>query len=580
MMLVSADWRDRVISPGPLAVQHAQLLERDGAAPQCAACHAAADDGLVGWTASLVVGHADSHTQSQLCMKCHSKTIDAELALAAHNVPPDRLAEITGDRGGTRRDVACAACHREHQGADFDLTAMSNASCQACHRQRYDSFAGDHPDFGAWPYERRTRIVFDHAAHQAKHFAKSDQPFDCRGCHLDDATGDVQLLANYGAACAACHDEKIDTSLARGVPMLALPTIDVDALRAAGIHVGRWPEMATGDFDGQLPPMMKLLLAADPTAARALDALGPDFEFIDVDPDDSEHLRAAGDLAAAIERLVSDLSQRGPAAVRQRLQTALGREVSDAELRALVAGLSVDTLRPAVAAWLPDIDAGDSEWTDGKDSRSESLIPEPRTLNPEPAYDPAGAWSRDDATFTIRYQPVSHADPVLTSWLALVVSTPNADRKPLVSAMLKELTKPTAPGLCASCHSVERTAAGRLVINWRADDRRSEPRSLTTFSHGPHLVLPQLADCTHCHALDTSASTASSYVDWNPHTFASEFLLLSKRACVECHTPTAAGDRCQSCHNYHVELVEQWQTDPGVRSQEPGVRETGLGRLE
>jgi len=81
----------------------------------------------------------------------------------------------------------------------------------------------------------------------------------------------------------------------------------------------------------------------------------------------------------------------------------------------------------------------------------------------------------------------------------------------------------------------------------------------TKFSHGPHLILPQLADCTACHALDKSGE-ATAYVGWDPHAFVSEFQPLSKRACVGCHTSTAAGDRCQSCHNYHVETVEVWRT--------------------
>ena len=125
--------------------------------------------------------------------------------------------------------------------ADFDLTAIDNAACQACHQQRYDSFADDHPDFGIWPYERRTRIAFNHASHQAKHFAEKKQAFDCRTCHVEDATRQVQLLASYEAACASCHDEKIATSVARGVPMLALPTLDVD-----GAEGGRASTSARG----------------------------------------------------------------------------------------------------------------------------------------------------------------------------------------------------------------------------------------------------------------------------------------------------------------------------------------------
>ena len=114
-----------------------------------------------------------------------------------------------------------------------------------------------------------------------------------------------------------------------------------------------------------------------------------------------------------------------------------------------------------------------------------------------------------------------------------------------------------------------------LAINWRAYDRTTEPRGFTKFAHGPHLTLPQLADCTSCHAIDDAANTAVSYTDLNPHRFVSEFKPMSKLQCAECHTATAAGDRCQSCHNYHVETVEGW------RFSTPGKRfEVGAQRLD
>src|SRR5690606_17932627 len=119
---------------------------------------------------------------------------------------------------------------------------MNDTACQSCHQQQYERFSTNHPDFGRWPYERRTRIIFNHASHEAKHFAEKKQAFDCRTCHVEDSTGAVQLLASYEASCAACHDEKIATSVAKGVPILALPTLDVDALQTAGHAIGAWPE--------------------------------------------------------------------------------------------------------------------------------------------------------------------------------------------------------------------------------------------------------------------------------------------------------------------------------------------------
>ena len=210
------------------------------ATPNCGACHAAASQNVAGWATSLVIAHDDQPTQSQLCMNCHAKTISKEHALAAHNLPANLLEQVSASRGvgkmSASREVACATCHREHHGAQFNLTAIENAACQSCHQQRFASFASDHPDFGNWPYERRTRIAFNHASHSGKYFAEKKQKFDCRACHVSDATDRVEQLASYETACASCHDEKIATSVGRGLPMLALPTLDVDALTKC------WPQ--------------------------------------------------------------------------------------------------------------------------------------------------------------------------------------------------------------------------------------------------------------------------------------------------------------------------------------------------
>jgi len=61
--------------------------------------------------------------------------------------------------------------------------------------------------------------------------------------------------------------------------MLALPTLDVDILKKTGHDIGAWPKGATGDFDGRLPPPMKLLLAGDPAAKKAIEKIGAGFEF-------------------------------------------------------------------------------------------------------------------------------------------------------------------------------------------------------------------------------------------------------------------------------------------------------------
>ena len=556
---LSAAWRDRVIAPGPLARQHAQLMERTDANNACAACHAAADQNAAGWMSSLVVGHGESATQSQLCVKCHGKTASPELALAAHSLPPEILRQIsakepTSATSNEQRSIACAACHREHHGAQANLTAIDNVACQTCHGRKFESFATDHPDFGSWPYERRSRIAFNHAAHRDKHFADKKQAFDCRSCHLDDSTGRVQQLASYEAACASCHDEKIATSVAQGVPMFTLPTLDTAALKSAGFDIGTWPKGATGDFDGRLPPAMKLLLAADPAAAQAMAKLGADFDFQDVDPNDRQHLEACAALATAIKKLMPDLAGSTDGTLAARLHGATGHAMSPADISALVSGLSADTLRGAAVAWKGEAPAEPRPYA--KAAQRELRPPANGRENDAKrplAFSPAGAWFRDDASFSIRYRPSGHADPVLTAWLNTLAVTPNLDQHPVAAAMFKELSKVNAAGLCASCHSAEKSSAGQLTVNWRAYDRTTEPRGFTKFAHGPHLLLPQLADCTHCHSIDSAASATVAYTDLDATRFVSDFAPMTKRHCAECHTPKAAGDDCQKCHSYHVE---------------------------
>jgi hypothetical protein len=569
-ILLNANSRDRAISPGPLAEQHAQLLENNVRDSNCAACHAAAERNVAGWAASLAIGHGDRSDQSQRCMECHDQTISKQFALAAHNLPADELRRLTTNPytpNSVNDALACAKCHHEHQGAQFDLTAISDAACQSCHQRVYESFSTDHPDFGRWPYERRTRIAFNHASHSSKHFAEKKQAFDCRSCHVEDATRGEQLLVGYAAACASCHDEKISTSVAKGVPILMLPTLDVEALKEAGHDIGAWPEEATGDFDGRLPPTMKLLLASDPEAAKAMATLGADFEFFDVDPDDPQQLEATATLAGAIKQLFAELANAGPPAAAERLQISLRKEVTKSQLDVLFAAMPANLIASAAKSWLPNNGKAITPFSPVSEATPPKAI-KPRTQRPI-AFDPAGTWAQDDATLSIRYTPAAHVDPVLTGWLDLVAATPHLEQRPLALAMFKELTSATTPGLCASCHTAEQSKDGTFTVSWRAYDGAAQPRTFTKFAHGPHLLLPQLSDCTSCHTINDATNPATSTDQYDPHAFASDFQPLNKQQCAQCHTAKAAGESCQKCHNYHVDEIEVWRlqsiSDFGLR---------------
>ncbi len=541
LMMLGGSWRNQWFAPGPLTTHHAQVLHGAAWQERCTNCHAAAEQPVGAWLTALV-GTQLGPTQSTKCLACHDQSIDPQLALVAHNVPaeflgaefgtvpaPDspRAARPLSAAAGARpsQDLACAVCHQEHHGAAHAIAAMDNARCQSCHTHQYDSFAKDHPEFGTWPYQRRTRIAFSHATHSGKHFAEKHRDFACQQCHVEDDTRGVQLTLGYDVACAECHDADIATGTAGGVPLLAMPTLDVEALRDAGHPLDRWPPRATGDFDGRPPAMMKLLLAQDNEARAAMGVLGPDFDFFDIDPDDATHLRATAQLAAATERLLDSL--------------AAGK-TGDALVRGLPLGL-VDLAREA--------------WTNESGNRG------------VPPQD--GTWRVDATSLSLRYQPTGHADPVLQAWYEAAVAEPDAN---LRAALVADFSGPAAPGRCTSCHSIESTrtessgsdvdtsppgnAPGQLRINWHTYDRRQEPRGFTRFSHTPHLLPVELRDCTACHAVNHAANTASNYNSYTPEAFASDFHPTPKATCAACHNRTAVGENCTQCHNYHI---ESWQ---------------------
>jgi hypothetical protein len=275
-----------------------------------------------------------------------------------------------------------------------------------------------------------------------------------------------------------------------------------------------------------------LLLAADPRMADVIAALGPRLDLYDVDPDDAKQLAAVAELSSAIRSLLDELSEAGPESIEHRLEFVLGRELSRGEVDALSRRLTVQEL----AAFR------DQQFASAGGIAGRSA-PDERSL--------AGSWVNDDRTLSLRYLPAGHADPWVRAWLDVTAEAASGPYAAMAEPLLRAALKPTAPGQCGSCHSVERDAAGKLAIQWRPFDPPSAPPELTRFDHGPHVIQPQMSDCASCHRIKSGLETAS-YSGDDPHQFVSGFEPMSKSACVTCHTAGAAGDGCTQCHNYHV----------------------------
>ncbi len=277
----------KFFSPGPLSFAHASVGSK------CSDCHAGLGNQPVAWlttaarTASV---HADSH----LCLNCHNV---GAMPLQPHSLPSVEIKQITskvrshGAIGGTPaglkvarlvagpvleqgEQLACATCHQEHRGNQFDLRQLSDQQCQGCHSRQFNSFADGHPNFTSYPFDRRTRIIFDHEAHFSKHFTEPAQagvaPRRCVDCHQTDVNGNTMGLKPFEVICASCHRDQIKGkgAVSAGLAVISLPRLD-DRVMTGKYAIGEWPE----DADQSLTPFMRLLLSSDARLHTALEQL-------------------------------------------------------------------------------------------------------------------------------------------------------------------------------------------------------------------------------------------------------------------------------------------------------------------
>ena len=185
-------------------------------------------------------------------------------------------------------------------------------------------------------------------------------------------------------------------------------------------------------------------------------------------------------------------------------------------------------------------------------SSSSSAVAE--TSDPNQRFDPsrmlpAGGWYRDDVRLTISYRGAGHSDPVLRSVVEMMAHLQPSD------PVRRRWLATRAVAACTSCHpDAAETSGWTAVANIGRRDR------FTKFSHGPHLNIARLTDCTHCHAIATGSETpmqdvtltsASGETEYLPH---DEFKPLELEACATCHTAKAAGDNCTTCHRYHIDF--------------------------
>ena len=360
------------LMPGPLASAH-------GAIENCSACHTKSGSGKLSWIHGLVAG--DPLADSKACLTCHKMP---DTAFNAHSASAEVLEQSTkrltkiaagtpAPQSARAQSIAfptddmvahglyCATCHQEHQGVNFNLNKISNEQCHSCHVVKFDSFDGHHPKFENYPFERRTRIIYDHAGHFGKHFpevAKKDParriPATCSTCHNSREDKRVMAVAPFEQTCTACHLDQIigkeRVSGPKGIAFLTLPGLDLQTLKKKKASIGEWPDAS----EAELTPFMKVMIGRN-ERGRALIKTVDGLNLQDLSRASDAQIKAVTNLVWEIKRLFYALITGKASDVLADLNIGGGAKLSANLVADLTASIPRDVVISAQQQWLPNL---------------------------------------------------------------------------------------------------------------------------------------------------------------------------------------------------------------------------------
>ncbi|MDH3740302.1 MAG: cytochrome c3 family protein, partial [Hyphomicrobiales bacterium] len=541
----------KLLMPGPLATSH-------GSVSECSSCHSKVDPGPVGWVHNIFTA-ADPRQDSKACLTCHkvgptavnphgatlatlertTKRLQATSTVPSHVV--DHLREAIFPLRQTFPDgVFCQTCHKEHQGEKFDLLTMPDKRCQACHTAKVHSFADDHPEFGTYPFRRRTRIFFDHASHFFKHIpdqlAKQTLPASnlksCSDCHVVASDNRHIDVRPFEQICSACHLSQIVDSERpegpKGIALLTLPGIDIETIEEKGADIGEWPS----ESDAELTPFMEILIGRDAERRKMLNAL-KGVDLLDLTNESDETVAAVAALAWEIKELIHTYSTSRPMMVLERLNVSTSGKVDQAMIGRLVASMPRDVLMSAQRHWLPNLpsefagrsgqqnevgrdtnasdgdalpaDADETDETDddtlsadadaaeASDDESQEPLDEPEREVDAESWAELGGWYRQD--YSILYRPTGHKDSFLQAWLDVSGAMYSQTEEGPTTSAFTQLTASDAQGQCIKCHSIDSASDNTRKINWRPFKPSDRLDLFTGFSHSPHLSIAGEKGC-------------------------------------------------------------------------------------
>lgn len=549
-----------LISPGPLSSSHSEI-------GSCASCHGDERRSAFQLASSMFDPHAEGRDVEN-CVTCHvgrdglahnqeAKSLRALSEKAttwdAGAGAPKFLAVAGWIGAETRKledgQIACRSCHTEHRGDDISISEISNAACQSCHTQAFPEFGDGHPTFSNYPYQRRTRISFDHQSHIGKYFLDptfaDTAPASCRSCHAPDDQGKLMLAGSFELTCAGCHAEDVTKD---PVIVLALPGLDVEGLEEREVLLGEWPEYAEAE---EFPAIADVLLASDTDYTSARERLSEaDADLFDLLDEDDGVLDDVAIVAWSIKGLLFDILVEGPPFVADRLTEASGETMTAAYVRDLSASLHVDVLGMVQRGWFPNLFEEVETYRDGEASDFALIEDEPEEheyMASAQDWTEGGGWFSE--AYALQYRIGGHGDAFMRGWIDF--ASKYADKSPSLNLVAESLASPKSPGRCVSCHSVDE-ADGVTRVNWRARQAMPHIAVFSEFAHSKHFSLIGDKGCQTCHEINPDAAYQDSFEQLNPETFESNFKELDKAVCADCHAPSKAGSDCTQCHNYHI----------------------------
>jgi hypothetical protein len=568
------------LNPGALSNAHST------ANITCGECHS---NSLTEGNQFPVSFSATALADSRRCLECHAEIgkPDEEHVFSAHTLPPLHTGLLTekahaigkGQKvsrpaalalaslvAGNHEKTACSVCHSEHRGKFADNKAISDTQCQVCHVAQFNSFTRGHPEFTSFPYRRKTRIFFDHAAHIDDFFKREEvkefSKVGCADCHHEDVNGATMLTGGFARSCGDCHEK---TTRLGEWEILAFPKIDRRNLNdqlaspTAKILEERW----TGASGREMQPLLKLLLAeGDKDTSAALAILDNDgISLRSLRKADAKQKAAAVKIVSSI---LESIYAEGGDPLRESLANTrlLAGASAEAEVR-------IGTAVGNIFAQLRVQAGGDGD----------DLIRLPTDFG--------GTFTFVPTTGSFSYIPGGHADPVIRAFIDTAGKAAGnlnyaGDLFESVTDHLQG-TGATGPGRCLKCHTADKNDDGSFTVNWASAVGDPRLRGITRFAHRSHVRLPELirsdapfssATCVSCHVLDRSVEGLKDYQSgfsamnnnphlFNPYIFKSGFKDLMLVNCAACHTEKRAGNGCLLCHNYHV------SPDPIVKYQYP-----------